>query len=283
MTTEKKAGKRSLYDQQEGQQQAARVRAEENHDMACIGKSPGEVAFFKMLHAELKKAEHFFDQATDEYLIREKRVKGGLGIMKQQNTLKANEMWRFQSQSINRLYKDLLLLETFGIMTYCGFSKILKKHDKVTGYSTRNKFMEGMVNNASFTHYPRVMGMISRCESLYDEVSDILLREGKKSLSEDERLFISMIRRLNDQMLESDHSTVHIQRTEIPCRPASNAAIFDNNSQACRLRALVEENENKLPAVPVTASTRVLEKTCAKKENSRNKAKPPAYKRARFE
>jgi hypothetical protein len=33
----------------------------------------------------------------------------------------------------------------------------------------------------------------------------------------------------------------------------------------------------------VTASTRVLEKKNAKNENSRNKAKPPPYKRARFE
>lgn len=32
-----------------------------------------------------------------------------------------------------KLYKDLLLLENFAIMNYCGFSKILKKHDKVTG------------------------------------------------------------------------------------------------------------------------------------------------------
>lgn len=32
-----------------------------------------------------------------------------------------------------KLYKDLLLLENFAIMNYCGFSKILKKHDKLTG------------------------------------------------------------------------------------------------------------------------------------------------------
>jgi hypothetical protein len=28
----------------------------------------------------------------------------------------------------------VLLLENFAIMNYCGFSKILKKHDKLTGW-----------------------------------------------------------------------------------------------------------------------------------------------------
>lgn len=31
------------------------------------------------------------------------------------------------------LYKDLMMLENFAIMTFCAFSKILKKHDKNTG------------------------------------------------------------------------------------------------------------------------------------------------------
>jgi len=31
------------------------------------------------------------------------------------------------------LYQDLLLLENYAVMNYCGFSKIVKKHDKLTG------------------------------------------------------------------------------------------------------------------------------------------------------
>lgn len=34
------------------------------------------------------------------------------------------------SPTAHRLYKDLLMLENYAVMTYCGFSKILKKHDK---------------------------------------------------------------------------------------------------------------------------------------------------------
>ena len=35
--------------------------------------------------------------------------------------------------NIAKFYTDLLLLENFAVMNYCGFGKILKKHDKVTG------------------------------------------------------------------------------------------------------------------------------------------------------
>jgi SPX domain protein involved in polyphosphate accumulation len=30
-----------------------------------------------------------------------------------------------------KFYRDVLMMENFAIMNYCGFSKILKKHDKV--------------------------------------------------------------------------------------------------------------------------------------------------------
>jgi SPX domain protein involved in polyphosphate accumulation len=162
-------------------------QASQSHDAATIGRSPGEVAFFKLLHAEFKKASHFFDRATEEFTIREARVREGMEIMKQPNSIMVNEKWSFLAKSIYRLYKDLLLLETFAIMTYCSFSKILKKHDKVTGYETRNAFMENIVNKANFTHYPQVLAMISRCEGLYEEVSSNLLQEGKHGLYEDER------------------------------------------------------------------------------------------------
>lgn len=161
----------------------------QQHDPTSIGKSPGEVAFFKLLHSEFKKASHFFDRATEEFTIREARVREGMEIMKQPNSIMVNEKWSLLAKSIYRLYKDLLLLETFAIMTYCSFSKILKKHDKVTGYETRNAFMENIVNRANFTHYPQVLLMITRCEGLYEEVSTNLLQEGKHGLYEDERMY----------------------------------------------------------------------------------------------
>lgn len=162
------------------------------HNVESMGKSPGEVAFFKLLHSEFKKASHFFDRATEEFTIREERVREGMDIMRKPNSIMVNEKWGLMAKSIYRLYKDLLLLETFAIMTYCSFSKILKKHDKVTGYETKNAFMANIVNKANFTHYPKVLCMISRCEKFYEEVSANLLKEGKEGLYEDERTFVTV-------------------------------------------------------------------------------------------
>lgn len=168
---------------------------------AQMSRNPAEVAFFKLLNSELKKAVHFFDKATIEFEIREERVREGIEIMRKANSLMVNERWSLMAKSAYRLYKDLLLLETYAIMTYCAFSKILKKHDKVTGHNTRCAFMTHVVNKANFTHYPKLLEMIARIERLYDEVSQSLVSEGKSGLYEDERLFINMVQKLNEQVL----------------------------------------------------------------------------------
>lgn len=167
-----------------------------------IGTNPGEIIFFKLLHTELKKAEHFFERAQVEFTIREERVRESVFIIKRSKSMMVDDRWSFLAKSVYRLYKDLLLLETFAIMTYCSFSKILKKHDKVTGYRTRNAFMENVVNKANFTNYPTVLQMIAQCQTLYTEVSDNLLVEGNQTLCEDEHLFLNQIQRLNAQILQ---------------------------------------------------------------------------------
>ena len=237
------------------QQQLLLQAQSREQDNESIGKSPGEIAFFKLLHAEFKKATHFFDRAQQEFIIREERVREGMEIMKQPNSIMVNEKWSLLGKSIYRLYKDLLLLETFAIMTYCSFSKILKKHDKVTGYATRNKFMSNIVNKANFTNYPKVLAMISRCEQLYEEVSEHLLREGKDNLYEDERLFINMIHRLNEQVLdtaEGEGAERKEQRrsVQISNMPPRN---FDKESRATSsLRSLVEDIDNNNLAAQVS-------------------------------
>jgi hypothetical protein len=242
MTAEK--AKQQAEEQQKQQQKASRAHGG-NPKGRTIGKSPGEIAFFKLLHTELKKAAHFFDGATEEFTIREERVKEGMEIMRQPNSIMVNEKWTLMGKSIYRLYKDLLLLETFAIMTYCSFSKILKKHDKVTGYETRIAFMTNIVNKANLTHYPVVLEMINRCERLYEEVAENLLREGKEGLYEDERLFINMIHRLNEQVLGSEDGGINAARKETQRRIVTKISPSDKNeSQATsKLRTIVEDNE----------------------------------------
>lgn len=226
----------------------------------AMGKSPGEVAFFKLLHAELKKAIHFFDRAQEEFTIREERAREGMAIMKRPNSIMlVNDRWSVLAKSLYRLYKDLLLFETFAIMTYCSFSKILKKHDKLTGYDTRNAFMSNVVNKANFTNYPRVLEMIKRCEAFYDEVSGLLGSEGKQSLYEDERLFISMIQRLNEQAMntaEAEGAPDVSERKEKRARTESPmltdvayGKLMNLRSSTTSLRSVVEDNEVKIAAV----------------------------------
>jgi SPX domain protein involved in polyphosphate accumulation len=164
--------------------------------IATMKRSPGEILFFKLLHFEFQKAVHFFDRAIAEFSIREERVVESVDIVNKENRC---QLWTTLTKSVYRLYSDLLLLESFCIMTYCSFSKILKKHDKVTGFDTRNAFMSNVVNKANFTTYTRLQEMITRCENLYSEVSNRVIQEGQQNLYEDERLFIEMVHQLNQQ------------------------------------------------------------------------------------
>lgn len=221
--------------------------AQQSNRKEALGRNPGEIAFFKLLHSEFKKASRFFEKAQQEYAIREERVREGMEIMKRPNSILVHDKWSLLAKSIYRLYRDLLLLETFAIMTYCAFSKILKKHDKVTGYETRGAFMANVVSQANFTVYPKVLEMISRCVCLYEEVSDRLLEEGKEGLYEDERLFINMISRLNDQALGTADAPDRAEGR----RPSQITALSSTlpsqvkpeSDAVSRLRSLVEEND----------------------------------------
>lgn len=216
--------------------------------LLLLGKSPGERAFFKLLHSEVKKSTHFFENAQKEYIIREERVRKGLEIIKNEHgdQSSADERWSRCAQSIFRLYRELLLLETFAIMTYCGFSKILKKHDKNTGFSTRNAFMAKIVNQANFVSYPQLLQMINRCERLYEEVSTRLAQEGKTSLHEDERLFIHMIHRLNAQVTSSKapaDGKDPTQSTKPMALPSRTSPLSEWKAHS--LKELVAENESE--------------------------------------
>lgn len=226
-------------------------------NIQSIATSPGEKAFFRLLHFELKKTQKFFSQTQKELQIREERVREGFDVMKRPHPFMVNDKWLSVAKSVYNLYKDLILLETYAIMAYCSFSKILKKHDKVTGYETRKAFMMRLVNKTEFVSYPTLIEMISRTESLHDEVSLNFHVKGKEGLSEDERLFINMIHRLNSQIMsktEKDTSDKCIQRIcrDIPVSLAGDKSFSQqlNTTTNCKLtdsiKNLVAENDRLL-------------------------------------
>ncbi len=218
-----------------------------------IATSPGEITFFKLLRAELNKAVRFFERAKQELSIREERMMEGIEIMNKPGSSMVSDKWSAMAKAIYRLYKDLLLLELYAIMTYTSFSKILKKHDKNTGYDTRVKFMANVVNKANFTHYPDLLQMICRCEAKYEQVDKVLVNEGKSTsaLDEDERLFISMIHRFYGQIMdkaEEEGADVTERKEGLERRQAMISTSPKpklESTMAYSLKSLVEENDAK--------------------------------------
>jgi hypothetical protein len=56
-------------------------------------------------------------------------------------------------------------------MAHTAFSKILKKHDKRTGYATRGQFMRNLVNLQSFARYPTLKQLLHEVEDMYRIIS----------------------------------------------------------------------------------------------------------------
>lgn len=133
-------------------------------------KSAKEVEFFRSLKSELKKVTNFFSSAEEIFHIRHSRVNDGFILLQDKNMKHDKNTWSRLLMACVKLYKDVLLLENFAIMNYCGFSKILKKHDKLTGCSTREAFMRNVMNEQNITHYPYVLNLLKQSEKLYDEI-----------------------------------------------------------------------------------------------------------------
>ncbi len=98
-----------------------------------ISKDAVEVEFFILIRKELKKASEFFKRCQEEFTIRWERIWESYLMLQEKGVVHDKNTWTRLLMACVRFYKDVLLLENFAIMNYCGFSKILKKHDKVTG------------------------------------------------------------------------------------------------------------------------------------------------------
>ncbi|KAG5181235.1 hypothetical protein JKP88DRAFT_346652 [Tribonema minus] len=84
------------------------------------------------------------------------------------------EMWTANMRACVSVYRELLLLEHWIVMSYCGFSKILKKHDRWTGYMTREKYMERVVAQQPFTQCSQLIAMLTTIDRLFRELIAML-------------------------------------------------------------------------------------------------------------
>ena len=168
-------------------------------------KNEREVEFFRLVHAELKKTSDFFARTESLYTTRIQNLVTAMVLLRgnQLNGVGDSDpvvpvspnAWGRLLQACSRFYKDVLLLANFAIMNYCGFSKILKKHDKVTGFKTREAFMRNVMRQQNFTHYPRLLELLKTVEDLFNSIK--ALETDLAPLADEEKLFIEAIQGLN--------------------------------------------------------------------------------------
>ncbi len=225
-----------------------------------LRKSSLEIEFFKLIKNEIKKATEFFASSEEIYRIRHKRVKEAYQLVVENNDDKKYDKntWTRLLMACVQFYKDVLFLENFAIMNYCAVSKILKKHDKLTGFATREAFLRNVMPLQNFTTYPFVLTLIKEAEKLF---SDIQSLESVMPLKDEEKLFIEAIRDLNYRA-----SLLQAEENDSLSSPTASAVCSgseDNGSDSCNS---TDDIYNKniivpsscLPALDAAAEAAVL-------------------------
>ncbi|KAH9255815.1 hypothetical protein BASA81_006216 [Batrachochytrium salamandrivorans] len=126
-----------------------------------ITNSEVERNFFLALQAELRKVENQFSALKAQALRNAHEALAEGGIMSPQDALRR----------CTDAHLFLLIVENFGVLNYCGFKKILKKHDKLRSVTTRDSYMVRMVNNKSFSHSSEFRQLLERLEAQYEQLN----------------------------------------------------------------------------------------------------------------
>ncbi|KAL4095908.1 hypothetical protein PRIC1_009275 [Phytophthora ramorum] len=134
-----------------------------------ISESELEVAFFRDLQVELKKISLFYAAEEKRCSFRYHQLRSVLKTLKKREQIEAFEAQRLMFAFVH-FYRECIRLENFAVINYQGFSKILKKHDKMTGYNTRSKYMRRKVNLSSFSSYPTLLQILASTEDMFHEV-----------------------------------------------------------------------------------------------------------------
>ncbi|POM63704.1 Ankyrin repeat protein nuc-2 [Phytophthora palmivora] len=134
-----------------------------------ISESELEVAFFRDLQTELKKISLFYAAEEKRCSFRYQQLRSVLKTLKKREKIEASEAQRLMFAFVH-FYRECIRLENFAVINYQGFSKILKKHDKMTGYNTRSKYMRRKVNLSSFSSYPDLLKILASTEDMFHEV-----------------------------------------------------------------------------------------------------------------
>ncbi|CAH0522230.1 unnamed protein product [Peronospora belbahrii] len=160
-----------------------KIKPSAKEDNDSIRQSQDEMNFFRTLRMEIKKIADFFIKEQAKHTSQVLAINTSFQQLKTNPTL--GEAKTALMKNCVALYKELLLLENFAVMNFCGISKILKKHDKWTGYATRNKFMHTILMKQPFATYEPLLQMIDCLEHIFMQAtgSSIEQHDAQKSHS----------------------------------------------------------------------------------------------------
>ncbi|CAM9704286.1 unnamed protein product [Ectocarpus sp. 8 AP-2014] len=149
-----------------------------------------------MMDHEIRRGAQFLALSEGQYVIKTRIVLDGyqstqhllqsprLGLEGMVSDETATEMWIRLMDACISVYRELLLLNHWVIVSYCGFSKILKKHDRWTHFNTKEKYMRLVVAKQHFTSYPKLHAMLRDMEALYTHISNRLPEGAERAEAE---------------------------------------------------------------------------------------------------
>ncbi|KAK8799324.1 hypothetical protein JH06_2856 [Blastocystis sp. subtype 4] len=160
--------------EQEKKEKMEQLQKEDENATIDITSLEKEKQFFKQLTDSVLRVDTFFHQIQVQYIV---EVKALIDEVKKIDDCPKEQLESTIEALLEKcreLHGKLLLLEMFAHVNYCGFTKITKKHDRMTGYITQKKFMQKKVNVTSFSSFTLLRNSVRIVEDQYIVLSKCL-------------------------------------------------------------------------------------------------------------
>ena len=127
-----------------------------------LGASEEERQFFRALLQELDKVSRKYAELQRDALSRAERSL---------TTDASNPDLAAGIRALTDTHLFLLLVENFAVLNYCGFRKILKKHDKLRVTTTKDIYMARMVNAKPIAQLEPLRNALERVERAFEKLT----------------------------------------------------------------------------------------------------------------
>jgi len=209
-----------------------------------IMKNPDEVHFFKEIKSQLENVSQFFDKKSKE--MREAKI-----ILEREYNFIAKKDDQIDAdvqallEKIAKYYRELLLFESFGIFNFYGFSKILKKHDRWTGYSTKEKFMGNVVETHAFARQQNLTELLDAAKYLYERTTTLKNNSFKKADEGNETAYDRELQQARHLRYEASMLCNLKKRARADGDGSDQCSSTDENSMSPRKKKQLGESINQ--------------------------------------